>query len=323
MKSEIDIEETQRLAPYGVICLNENGRKLYFKPRKLSRLESMKESAKNSILEYELVPVTSKELKELGIEESAHQQGEEFEIEESASEPTEEEKKKKANLTLSGDPNAVHAARNILEKEMAKQKGEPTKEELLDENEQLKSSLELIAEKQATKRCDELGIKDNDMRIEFIAHPDKLKAYEDGLKGKGQSASAGTAPLNSAQWGENGQPPTYDVHGDLMNKKYPSYEAMLEDLHDREAVFQGSPKGVEATRMLEALTRKFFEAHKETNSPVPVLQKPMPKLVLVNGLLTPEDPSMGDLQERNRIFRRRKLMEREERGSVAVKGEDK
>lgn len=109
----------------------------------------------------------------------------------------------------------------------------------------------------------------------------------------------------------------------LAQKKYPSYEAMLQDLHDREAVFGRSQKGLEATRMLEAVTRKFFEEHKANNSPVPVLQKPLPKLVQANGLLTCEDPSMGDLQERNRIFRRRKLLERAERDSINVKGENK
>jgi len=115
----------------------------------------------------------------------------------------------------------------------------------------------------------------------------------------------------------NGQQPNQQIL-DLSKKVYPSYEAMLEDLHDREAVFRGSPKGLEATRMLEAVTRKFFEAHKETNSPVPILQKPMPELINVKGLLTPKNPDDGDLQIWNKAYRRRKILERQERDSINV-----
>jgi hypothetical protein len=240
-----------------------------------------------------------------------------------SNEENNKEKKKIGGIEVSIDTARTEAlARENERLKMEKEKQNP-ENDLAEENEYLKTTLQLLSEKEAIKRCDELGIRDKALRDDFITHPEKISAYAKGLKKEGQSAPAGTAPLNSAQWGENGQPSTYDAHGNLMNKKYSSYQAMLEDLHDREAVFQGSQKGLEATKMLEALTRKFFEEHKQANSPVPILIKPMPKLISVNGLLVPEDPSMGDLQERNRIFRRRKLLEREERGSVAVKGEDK
>jgi hypothetical protein len=228
---------------------------------------------------------------------------------------------KEAKLRITVDNKSTEEVLRILKEREQKEKQKP-ENDLAEENEHLKTTLQFIAEKQTIKKLDELGIKDNEMRTEFTAHPDKLKAYEDGLKGKGQSAPAGSAPCDERQgYYENRD---FDINTkSLAQKKYPSYEAMLQDLHDREAVFGRSQKGLEATRMLEAITRKFFEQHKQDNSPVPVLQKPMPKLIEAHGLLTPEDPSMGDLQERNRIFRRRKLLEREERGSVAVKGEDK
>lgn len=195
------------------------------------------------------------------------------------------------------------------------------------------------AEKEQEKKLNEIEGKDVTSEIGQVLRDKLIQAYADkghvcpALTSKADYEGAieilkdlsdkkkpsGSAPMNPDYYQNT---PTYDSHGELTKKVYPSYEAMLQDLHDREAVFQGSPKGAEATRMLEAITRKFFEQHKNENSPVPVLQKPLPKLISVNGLLTPEDPSMGDLQERNRIFRRRKIMEREERGSVAVKGED-
>ena len=196
-------------------------------------------------------------------------------------------------------------------------------ERVQEENQTLKDTLSLISEQQTNKKLDSMGIKSQEMRDKFRANPELLKAYEEGLEHKGQSAPAGTAPCNEKQgYYENRN---FDINEPLAKKVYPSFEAMLEELHDREAVFQGSPKGLEATRMLEAITRKFFEAHKETNSPVPILQKPLPKLISVNGLLVPEDPSMGDLQEGNRKFRRRKMLERAERASVNLNthlGED-
>jgi hypothetical protein len=236
---------------------------------------------------------------------------------------------KEARLRITVDNKSTEKVLEILERErLEKEKAEHDnparfpKPTLQEENQTLKDTLSLVAEQQTLKKLDSLGIKSEELRDKYRANPELLNAYEDGLKGKGRSSPSGTAPLNSAQWGENGQPPTYDAHGDLINKKYPSYEAMIENLHDREAIFGRSQKGLQATKMLEALTRKFFEAHKETNSPVPIYQKPLPKLVEAHGLRVAEDPSQGDLQERNRIFRRRKLLEREERASINVKGED-
>jgi hypothetical protein len=201
---------------------------------------------------------------------------------------------------------------------------EPAKtEELAEENEHLKTTLQLLSEKEATKRCDELGIKNDELRNDFIAHPEKISAYAKGLKKEGQNTPSGFAPLSEKQGYYGNTSDNAEKDTPLVNKKYPSYEAMIQDLHDREYVFQGSQKGVEATQMLEALTRKFFEGHKATNSPVQIHQPPTPKLITVNGMLVPEDASTGDLQERNRALRRRKLLEREERGSVNIKGEEK
>jgi hypothetical protein len=186
--------------------------------------------------------------------------------------------------------------------------------ELRDENLDLKAKLEIISELEITKKLDKYGVKSATMREKFLAHPDQFEAYVEGLNKEGQNNPSGANWVNPDY--NNSQQPSQQ--SELAKKVYPSYEAMLEDLHDREGVFAQSKKGLEATRMLEAVTRRFFEHHKETNSPVPVWQKPMPELINVNGLLTPKNPDDADLQARNKAFRRRKLLEREERDSVNV-----
>lgn len=323
MKSELDIEETQRVIRYGLVCFVENGKRFYYKPKKLSDAERKREKTAFSEPLYELIPLTlaEKVKYKLGIEESELEQQDEREIEESAQDDSVEEKmeklreeeKKKTHKVDMNDPDSVKNAKDILDKQLKKLEEPAKTEELQEENEHLKTTLQLIAEKEFERKK-----KSENCQDPSITTPEQLEAWSKGKRGSSGVAS-GSAPLNPDYF-EN--TPIYDNKGELKNKKYPSYEAMIQDLHDRQYVFQDSPKGLEAKRMLDAITRKFFEEHKNTNSPVPILQKPLPKLIEVNGLVIPEDPNFGDLQERNRIFRRRKILEREERGSVTVKGEE-
>lgn len=126
---------------------------------------------------------------------------------------------------------------------------------------------------------------------------------------------SGVAPMNEKQgYFNNSNNP--DLNTPLAQKVYSSYEEMMQDLHDIETVFKGSPKGQEATRYIEQITAKFFQEHKQNNSPVANLDRPLPELISVNGLLVPKDPTQGDLQQWNRNYRRRKAIERVERGVV-------
>jgi hypothetical protein len=73
MITELDIEETQRVIQYGIVCFVENGKRFYYKPRKLTIEESKQATIEgNPAIEYELIPLTlaEKVKYKLGIEES-------------------------------------------------------------------------------------------------------------------------------------------------------------------------------------------------------------------------------------------------------------
>jgi hypothetical protein len=231
----LDIEETKKLIQYGIIVFSENGKKKsYYKPRMLSVEESEKLSVKGQPkVEYELIALSKDEKAKLGIIEESEQQAPDGEIyiEESEHEPSTEEKLKKArealedekrrkatanNLTLSGDKNAVETAKEILEKEMQKRANEPSKDELLEENEQLKTKLALVAEKElekkrnaVTEKAKEL-LKDSERVKEItdqLTSPEGVKAMEFTLntlektlktgEGEHYSKPAGQAPLQT------------------------------------------------------------------------------------------------------------------------------
>lgn len=233
--TNIDVEKSKVLVAYGIIAFEDG---TYYRIKPLSIEESKFESVEGEpeIL-YSLIPLTNKEKKKYGIiEESAQTVNNELDIEESES-GTESEVERKLrlareqlpkqgepNLHLSGDKNAVEAAKRILENAQAKQKGEPTKDELLDENEHLKTSIQLLSEKEAIRRVDALGIKDNDLRNDLIEHPDKINAYKKGLNREGLSSPSGSAPLNAAQMGQS--------DSELWKRPFSSTEEMLRFLRD-------------------------------------------------------------------------------------------
>jgi hypothetical protein len=245
---QLDIEETARYVNLGIPILVYaiNGKKIYYKLRTLTIEESKHISTSEHELTHTLIPLTSAELKEIGIEESAAQelQGQEVDIEESTAEPILEEKK--TNLTLSGDKDAVRAARKILESNMgsAKPVMNEKEQELEDENEDLKNKLGLISQiqyekkqKEATDKVNKL-IADPEKRAIFIEQiksgkPDQVSALDktmdllaDQLKTNSNQrfeTPAGNAPLNSQQWGNQN-------NDNIWTRKFPSGEAMAKSL---------------------------------------------------------------------------------------------
>jgi lipopolysaccharide export LptBFGC system permease protein LptF len=101
------------------------------------------------------------------------------------------------------------------------------------------------------------------------------------------------------------------------NGSYPSVEAMIDDLHDRAEVFRGTKEGNEAEKILNELFKKGIQGQKENQQLFKQYQRPLPELVSKDGLLVPSDKNEGDLAQWTKTFRRRKKIERDEKGVVA------
>jgi hypothetical protein len=99
--------------------------------------------------------------------------------------------------------------------------GEPTREELETENSELKDRLAILAEQALQKKKKALGLDPNDpVTIE------QLQGYEKALQAKEKNPPSGSAPLNSAQLGQQSQEGV-----DLRLKKFESYDDMVRFLH--------------------------------------------------------------------------------------------
>jgi hypothetical protein len=214
---KIDIEESKKFVELGIIVITDvkSGKKTYMK------LGSTDEKGYT-----ELIPLSTEELKKIGIEET--QQGEtqdrEISIEESEEGETETERrfreeKEKANLILKGDPETVNKAKKILEDAMAKQKSE---KELTEENEDLREKLDLQAQLAFERKKKELGCTDSQ-----IDSADKLIAWEKGLESK-KGAPSGSAGLEGQGYYEQ-----FKGQGeDIAKKKFASHGEMVRFLKD-------------------------------------------------------------------------------------------
>jgi len=279
-KIELDIEETKKYVEYGVLVYIENGKKTYYKLRTLTIEESKHISTSEHELTHTLIPLTSAELKEIGIEESAAQelQGQEVDIEESQAEAVAEEKK--SNLTLSGDKDAVRAARKILEaSSIAKPITNEKEAELQEENEDLKNKLGIIAEKKLDEKRNAVTgkinalIADPQKRAEMI---EKLKSQspegisnmdsmmnllEDQLsKSKNERYEpAGSAPMNPQQMGSSIET------DDIYRKKFGSYSAMITALRE-ESKSEDKQKAQRANLVLNQLLNKYAVAQRDVHT---------------------------------------------------------
>jgi hypothetical protein len=130
MMSELNIEETKKFVEYGIIVFNENGKRCYYRPRKLSPLEVEREKTAYSDPLFELVPLTKDELVKYGIEETEthevddnhiieeSEQGEhELSTDEKLKKVREAEEKTRHTVIKMDDPESVRAAKELLTKQ--------------------------------------------------------------------------------------------------------------------------------------------------------------------------------------------------------------
>ena len=298
--NKIDVEESLKFVDLGILVLvNEAGKKFYMRPK----------STNDPKFPFELIPLTSSELKSIGVEESeAHSEGEQIDVEESVHELSEEEKKwteqeakkykeewAKKNRQHSvnmNDPESVAAAKSILDKQLSKLQ-EP--EKLREENEDLKGKLQLAAEVAFDRKKRELGCTDAD-----IDTPDKLLSWEKGKSGRGSGSPSGSAPLQS-DYHEFAQ------NNDLLKKVYPDSKTMVEDVRSRARMGDQT-----AQKVLDKWTQNFIENKKRNPQQPDVFYDPNSKEALeelrlrkLGEWLTPEGESdpfdlKKNFRERNR-----------------------
>ena len=279
---QLDIEETTRYVNLGIPILvyAVNGKKIYYKLRTLTIEESQHISTCEHELTHQLVPLSSEEMKEYGIEESCAQPiGEEVDIEESAAQPVVEEKK--SNLTLSGDKDAVRTARKILEANMGSAKPilNDKEEELQEENEDLKNKLGIIAEKRLDEKRKAVSekvnslIRDPSKRAEILeqiktGNPAKVSSLDETMDllqsqlkpTPERFEPAGSAPMNPQQMGYGQQQAT-----DLAHRKFANIETAIATLQNERR--NGGAQAAEADRLLNLLWKKGLGAWREAGHP--------------------------------------------------------
>ena len=271
MTEKLDAEETQKFvdAEIPILVFIEKGKKVYYKLVKVIDDKLLKQG-----LMYRFVPLTNAEMKAQGVEESTAQEVNDaspIDIEESAAEAVAEEKK--SNLTLSGDKDAVRAARKILEEKMASAKPVENEKtlELQDEVEDLKNKLGIIAEKKLDEKRKAVSEKVNALvvdpqkRSEILEQikegsPEKVSMLDqtmnmlsDQLNKSNQQRNeryepAGSAPLN----------PDYapNKNQDIYSQKFQTYESMIQALRD-ESKSEDKQKAQRANTILNTFLNKY------------------------------------------------------------------
>lgn len=81
-KMILNIEETAKYVDLGVLCYNENGKKVYYKLVPLTIEESQLSTPDGVPLQNKLIPLSTQQLKEIGIEETVAEPVQEIDIEE-------------------------------------------------------------------------------------------------------------------------------------------------------------------------------------------------------------------------------------------------
>lgn len=259
---KLDVEETAKYVELGVLCYIENGKKIFYKiiPVTIEESQLSKDGIK---LEHKLIPLSSSELKAIGIEESTPQEVNVSEIDIEESGKVEVVDENKPNLTLKGDPAVVAAAKKILTDAQNHPTGDdPEKTELKERVEDLSNKLGIIAE----KRLDEKRKVISDKINKFISDPARRAEMTEKLKTQtpdGVSAMAttmdileeqlgknyttktetpsGSAPMNRAQMG-------FSNDDDFMKRKFPNskegFQQMVIEI--RKEMKKGNPQAKEA-----------------------------------------------------------------------------
>lgn len=283
---ELDIEESKKFIDKGIIVLTNGTKRFYAKTRKSTDPKFM----------FELVPLTSEELKAIGIEES--DQSNDWFVEESATEPTEQEKEMARKMKEAqqrpidlGNPKDIATAKEILENAEKRLKGsDPEKEQLEEKVDDLEAKMAIIAEKALAEKKKKLGLDPNDP-----ISAEQLMGFERGVKSQGQHAPEGSAPLNDFQRGEK-----------LGKGTYPNIQALIEDLRDRE---ENGDKN--ASKIIDALFKKSLDHAKSTNTSIPLFTPEEIEIeISKNGFKIPKDVTQGDLYKITHAKGRRELKKR-------------
>lgn len=220
----IDLEETERINIKDIVCLKDGqGKRQYFR---------MSPDKDNNLA---LTPLTSEQLKELGIEETlAGQTSDEINIEET------EQPKKGFNVQSEEDmKKAAEFAQKRL-KELAKEKGEGEDVEgLKQENENLRTKLQIISEKELERQMTDAKVPE-DLKATFREHPQQFVGWKQAQPKQPEKheVQSGSAPLNDQQMGRQSPPTQYT---ELMaGQTFEDTKSMIDYLHKVE--HEGSPQ---------------------------------------------------------------------------------
>jgi uncharacterized membrane protein YkoI len=272
---KVDIEESVKYVDQGILVLTNGKRKFYARAK----------ATGDKQYPYELVPLTSDEMKKFGIEESFQgDQSNDWHVDVEESEGQEETgKTHKVNLN---DPKDIEAAKEVLAVAEKRLHGDSEKQELEEENEDLKGKLAMLAEINFQKKRKELGCTDPE-----IDTVDKLMSWQKGREGN-PTAPAGSAPLNDRQMG-------IQLSDDIMKKKFNSPQEMISYLRRLEKS-DNPVQANQAKNILNAMFEKWAREKKQGTNEQPFdanSVENLPPMKKVGDFLTPIDPTQGDLAQ--------------------------
>jgi preprotein translocase subunit SecD len=283
---EIAIEESKQLIDSGILVIRvKNSNLKYYAKVK---------STKDPKLPFELEFLTVDQLKKMGIqveETVAQQDGNpmkdvDVDVEESAGEP----EGKNAVKVSANDPESIENAKKLLKKMEEK----ANIEQVIQERDDLKEKLDMLATAQFEKKKRELNAPDSITTVEA------LKAYEEGIR---QKENGGSAPMNDRQMG------IPEGSDDIMKVKFNSVQDEIRELRRRER--HPNPEiANQAKELLTALYQKSLDAGKQGQPPQtfdPNTKEALQDLRLIkkDGFLTPLDPEEGDLAQFKKTKRKR------------------
>jgi hypothetical protein len=240
----------------------------------------LKVGKRNKDAQIELIPLDENELKDLHLEESLTEtvNGELFDldIQESVSEDSPVQPLHKFR---SDDVNSMRLAKQMAEENLKKLEGKDSEKEALEaENEDLRSKIDLIAQKAFEKKKRELNAPDE------VNTPEKLMGYE-----MAQKAKTPTSPQNSGCVPLSSQTPAN------QDSAYGSYEEMVDNIRDRASAQNPNLQDrTQAKAVLDKLMEKAFSGQKESLKP---FDYQMPKDISINEIL-------------DRKYQRRKMLAR-------------
>lgn len=184
------------------------------------------------------------------------------------------------------DPEQRRIVEKAIDYKKAKEKEiTQSKDELEEENEDLKNKLAIIAEKEFEKKKAQLGCTDPE-----VLTPDALRMWEKGKKtveGTSFHSPSGTARCDIPE--QMGFPNNDNLP--LRQKKFASYEAMI--TYTRELARKGDPESIQVLKELEAKALSDYGEHHQDISYSPDKNVPkssaIPEVVMDN--LEEKEPS--------------------------------